>query len=1582
MAEEVDAEAVEGRVSPPPTEEPDWRPFVVTQQNVDIEVDFAAREIHGASTIVVSPLSEDVEEVYIDARQCRIDLNNVTVDGTRTSAYFEDPYDRLTTSPNWLIGPKQHGVIFRRLQDLTPRQLPDAPLAERDQKGCVPAHGSLRVKLQPEPVVGAPPRRAIKLKKRDSTFSFAGGLPSAAEGEAVKTFTIRIPFRTKRIRDGLQFVGIDDGDARYPHVFTRHSIEPGMASSIFPCVDDIGVRVPWNISVKFPRTVADVYDSRIAGLGGRNGRASELARASLVSLSEEDKLREMTVVCSGTVTGETVDSADGSKKIMHFEIPRSMTAQHVGFVVGPFELVELWYDCRTEEMDDKLGDNAVKVQAYCLPSRRAEVVHTCAPVVSATDYFMLHFGSYPFDDYKLCFVDDMLPDTAHTCSLTLCSSRLLYPEDTIDPEMDSTRTLVHAVATQFVGVHIVPNRPSDNWLVIGMQWYMTDIFLREICGNNFYRFQQKTMSDKLVEMDVERPSLHDLGSHLHLGDFEMDFMALKAPLLLFILDQRMKKIPGNTGVFRVISRMVSNANINADNAMETFVSVDAFTKLCEKQSQVRTDGFLKQWVRGSGCPRFHIRQKFNKKNTTVELNVHQTQAEHLQPPRPNAPVPPKRRLQRTEFFREVRELQEESNNLFAKDVQAHFTGPLSIQIHEADGKPYEHLVEIQDSHVNGAEWKLNYYTKYKRLKKKRRQKELVGVAQARGDGGDDGRPEDVAYYSCFGDVLQSDAERHGWGIADWGEEDVRKMETDSYEWIGIDTDFEWLCRRVSDMQNYMYLAQLQQDRDVVQQQDALLAITSRNWVHPMASTILTRTLMDKRYYYGLRLMAARHLPTQATREMNMLGLAQLVLSYRELYCYEVVSAGDAEAAGDASQARRTANNTQTSHTASASSSMPPGEDDGGRAVVNAPRKKQYAPLPNDFSDKSAYYVQSVIPGAIAQCRGEDRRCPKNAREILMELLMFNDNAENPYSDQHFIAKLLEALTTSVITEVDPHARELIFTLRDANADDWEFKEFLGRVINEIDRFRRMDEWTRSYHNVWTTTALDCKRKLMKARIIPAAPIEFVQYLQEGNSDFIRITAFECLVDLGFLLKPVVLRLFLTVSSTDPSPFVRDQLFKIFAQGIGAIALGDAKVSNKTIANAAAEEKEDDEDDQDPLIVQAGEVVTAEKQADEARKTDLTKALAALKEELKDHKELLSSMWNALQSPTLGVAELRNLLALCAAIWEPEDMLELMLHYPRSWSVARAPDNPKGKVIFFRRPARLQAFALLCADTTTNMYTFQLIMNFTSVYRTQPRSRLQLTSGNAAAAEAVVRPPEPKKIKIQGRPSMNGITAVANSQTPLRQPSLPIPESQAAADSIAVARPAVAAAAPAVSQHLPARTPLPSGSPKLSGSTPARSSKKRESEASDESEQPRKKAKTRLASRSVSATASPMPQMAHVPSRMVKLSFSYSKMPEILKKGLLDMESSYARRHGTSAGDASIMTAPARGSLRLTSPSPAPFGRHGGKPIDSDDDDEEEPLAAKIRKPLPVAAPPSEPAASGAPAPARPSIKLKIKLPGK
>lgn len=1491
-------------------------PFVILKQLVELDVNFREKSISGVSTIHLFTINPDLDEITLDARQCEIDLQNITVDGFRTTATFSDPYDLAQTPPQWQIGAAQHHVVKKRMAPLKPARRPEVPSKDRETLPCcVPADRALKVWLRPDGMFNEP-RRTLKIKPMRVDKDAPVDRPDPNdEKNGIK---ISIPFRSKSIRDGLHFVGVDEGDLRYPHVYTRHSLEPGTASCIFPCVDDPGSRHPWKVSIKCPRTLGDALEQPLAtqtaaGQASNESRKRKLGEAAPPSvpsyqLAEEDKLMEMTVVCSGNLSGEQIDPLDPKKKIMTFESQLS-AAQHIAFAIGPFEHIQLWSEFRTEEADEKLGANAAKIHAYCLPGRADEVLHTCGPVVMAADVFAPEFGRYPFESYKMCFVDDMVADTAAATSMSLCSTRLLYPRDIIDPEIEVTRKLVHALACQYFGVHVVPNQRSDSWLIVGIQWFMTDLFMRCLCGNNWYRFHLKTLSDKLVETDVHRPSLHDLGEHLHIGDFELDFMTLKAPLVLYILDQRMSKIPGSSGLARVISQIVSTANINATISNTSLSDAD-FRKACEKKSQYRPDELWEQWVHGAGCPKLLIKQRFNKKNLNVDISIAQTQGKGSGP----------KTITKEDF---LKELLEEVHEVWAGTVPRLFTGPFTVRIHEADGTPYEHYLAITDKDKVATTLQIAYNTKYKRMK--RTKKATAAAANNAATDRHDIQEDDIVYFNMLGDVLMTPKDVENWGLQDWSESVQYAMDQESYEWIRLDCNFEWLCEMVTDMPGYMYLAQLQQDRDVVAHQDAMLFF-KRGKRHGVASTIETRTAMDRRYYHGIRTMAIEDLPKQADPDLNYIGKAQLILMFRHFFCDRII---------------------------------------GKNGSVTFP------PAPNNFEDKAQYAVQCALPGAIARTR-ENGRCSRDARNFLLDLLLFNDNRENPYSDQFYIAKLLEAVTTSIIPDKHDGERDLLSSLRIDDDEEAELKRFIEKTLEEIEKYRRMDEWTSTYQNIWTTTALNCKMRLMKARVIPIAPLDFVQYLQDENYPLIRIKAFDCLVELGLLAKVSIMKLLLANVSSDPSPFIRDRLFKIFCKGMAAIALGENK--------AAQPEKKAATVDDSGLIIEQGEAELQQRKLDATRNQSIQQALAALKEELKGNTEMQTAIWRAVESPCISIKEKFQLLTICSAMFEADDSLLMTFNYPKYWKCTREP-SINGRAPHDHRPAKKQC-----------------IIRFTTHYRTQPRNRIliDLPPPPPPPPPSDTKPPETKKIKLSSTklsisgPSNSGPPTPAPLATPsplarkdsisvtMPRPAAPMPVPAAPSDSISV-QPVARLSTPLAASPPPLITPF--GQPLVPTAKAAekrpKPPKKRKTDEIDGPARPKKVARTEHGPNGR-------------PRKIVTVPFkSWEKLPERI---LREIKSEGAVR----AASGTIVATPVAKRPVPGLPGPGPSQTAGGAESPAMGGPPASPGIAgpssasngvKKRKPLPTAAPshhPPPPAPSGGPSgggssePLKKVIKLKLK----
>jgi transcription initiation factor TFIID subunit 2 len=1179
--------------------------FVVSNQKVELEVDFSTQSVVGRTEITILPLQKDLHTIRIDARQCTIPLRGITVNGKAASYEYEDPMKLLEIPLHYNWSANQHDMQKERLKPLMDDDARADVALEIEIPKDVPIQdvnpfGENAASALTDRVIGAAAARNSSIATNGfnepvSATSTMTPKTAAEQSARFQPLVVSISFSVAKFRDGLHFVGLSGGDQRFPHVYTRHSVEAGTASCIFPCVDDPAMRCTWELAIKCSRTLGDALKRQPKPHHHHHTKKlhhhsiSGLLSPEDLDLNDDDKLLEMVVVCSGGMTNEVTDPDDSTKKIVSFEVGTIVAPKHIGFAIGPFEQVDL-SEFREEEDEEKLGQGqSVTVSAFCLPGRADEARNICQPMAHAMDWFSLNFAGFPFPEYKMVFINDQVRDVEHTAGLSLCDIRLLCPEEIIDPEVENTRTLVHALASQWMGVTLVPNERVDRWITVGLSHFMAGMFMKILCGNNEFMFRQKMLADKLVELDINRPPLHALGEVLSLGSFEYDFMALKAPLVLFILDRRIIKEAGTQGISRVITKIALGANTGT--ASDSVLSTEAFRKQVEKIGKYRkTDQFWNQWILGAGCPRFVVSQKFNKKRVMIEMRISQKQDT----------LPTQRKLEKGEFLREFKE---EVGGVFAGELQSFFTGSLTIRIHEADGTPYEHVVEIREGQ---GVIEIPYSTKYKRLKRSRRQKERV----AAGVTGDIAEPGDDTLIYCLGDILQSQQEMQEWGLTDWNEEQQREMENESYEWFRIDADFEWLCSKtLLSMQPWMYISQLQQDRDVVAQQESMVWLKTQK-AHPLAATFLIRTLMDTRYYYGIRKMAAECLALHADPIASWVGWRHLQKAFHELFCY--------------------------------------------------PDSK--IPRANDFSDKQAYWVSNSIPKAVSQIR-HDGKCPKDARHFLLDMLRFNDNGNNEYSDNFKVAKILDALAESLlpIKKKVGDAEEMVFAADDEDEEDDEPRQFRDTVIEELDRYRRSDEWTHSYHNIYTTTVLDCKRKLMKAGVIPQDPLEFAQYLHDGTSDLVRIKAFECLIDLGLIADDAVAAFHLNALSTDPSPFVRTHLFKIFCLGLASIALDE---------NKAAEGSRGEVDGEGDMLIVDEEASAAARKAHIARTTSIDGALAALKMELKDNLVLKEAIWKAIQSPALTLFEEYDLLDVCLVLYDPKESLVLKLRYPRFWAVEK------------------------------------------------------------------------------------------------------------------------------------------------------------------------------------------------------------------------------------------------------------------------------------------------------------------------
>jgi transcription initiation factor TFIID subunit 2 len=1191
-----------GGVLEPATEVVEPLGFRVAHQKVELEIDFQSQTLRGSTEITIHPDSVDLKTIKLNLRQSKVTLLSVkeALSPDRSygvSASYKDPYDDLTLHPPSTLN--HHHILTERIKPAVKVR------PEKELRFNLPK--KIRIVPVDEATVHTEGLGTIEIKNPTSADGDFAGSTQAIADTSVAKFTaliVTVEFVSKNIRDGLHLVNHRPGNGRYPYAYTRNGAGPGTACCLFPCVDELQSRNTWDITIKCPRTIGDAlrqHSSVEVTQPDSNLLAGESPPASKAIYYD----REMVVLCSGEMTDEIMDKNDATKKSVSFSCSVLLSAQQIGFAVGPFEHVHL-SELRGAQADENLGQNAVDIRGYCLPGRTKDLKNTCLPIARAMDFFVQTYAPCPFKTFRICFVEDLPTNTAVSAGFCLCSNRMLYPEDIIDPSINVTRALVLAIASQWVGINIIPQEPTDTWATVGIANYMAEAFMKQLCGNNEFRFRMKQQADLVCELDRDRPSLLSLGALLHVDPSELDFIAVKAPLVLFILDRRIAKVAGVGKMPQIIERILRQARYgDLANGANT-LSTDAFQKTCERFYHAKIDDFLQQWVRGAGCPRFKAFQRFNKKKVVVEMLIQQTQGENqIQ----GAPPPP-RNLDPDMFMRDVRE---DFNEVYAAGVQNVFTGPMTIRIHEADGTPYEHVVEIKDAKTT---FDIPYNTKYKRLKRSKKQRERNAAAAA----ADPSEAENEALLYCLGDVLQTPEEVTDWKLTEWSEEDMAKMDAESYEWIRLDADFEWICQITLQMPGYMFVSQLQQDRDVVAQYESINAIRSYP-ANGLSSTVLVRTMMDRRYFHGIRAAAAEGLVKSADEAVDYVGLFHLKKAFEEMFCTSEL------------ESRMT--------------------------------------RPNDFSDRSAYFLQCKIIEAISKIRDAKGGAPREVKEFLLEKLKFNDNSINDYSDCYYVATLMKAITEAVVAKPKFSSTAEVDLM---DIDGEEERNIQYRLeqdcLAEIDRHRRMDEWASSYQNIYARTALECQLRLSKAGIGHTTAIHFLPYTRPNNFDMLRLTAFNNLVECNIFENESVLRYFLYCLVSDPSPWIRENLRRSFGKALAVKAIGEATAETQQ--------------PQEGLVIEEEATLEAQ-QADLARKTTIEGALHALSNELGKNEALRTALWSALNSPYVGLGELQGLLDFCRMLYPPIYEMKVVLRYPRYWKV-----EVEHKVSIFTCPTRIGA----------------------------------------------------------------------------------------------------------------------------------------------------------------------------------------------------------------------------------------------------------------------------------------------------
>eukprot|EP00249_Psilotum_nudum_P022024 c28343_g3_i2 orf=253-2820(-) len=432
--------------------------------------------------------------------------------------------------------------------------------------------------------------------------------------------------------------------------------------------------------------------------------------------------------------------------------------------------------------------------------------------------------------------------------------------------------------------------------------------------------------------------------------------------------------------------------------------------------------FFPRWVESTGCPVLSMGFVYSKRRNIIELAVHRG----------------------CTATRDVA-IETEDNLLKEKqrDSDTGWPGMMSIRVHEVDGM-YDHPILP----MAGDAYQLLEIQCHSKLGSRRIQ-----------------RPKK-------GSKLESTEE-----IDPSPTVDSRQGLESPLLWVRADPQLEYLAEIHVHQPEQMWINQLEKDRDVVAQMQAITALAAFPQMSFPAINALNSCLNDLKAFCRVRIEAAFALANTTAEATGWAGLSHLLKFYKS---------------------RRY-------------------DPDIG------------LPRPNDFHDLAEYFVLQVIPGAVAAIRGSDGKSPPEAVDFILQLMKYNDNSGNQYSDVYWLSSLIQS-----IGKIEFSQQSL---------------QILPRILKSIDRFLQYDRLMPSYNGLIT---ISCIRTLtdMALKFSHFLPMDHIEQLLHPFIDArttwwkVRLEAAQALCDLQFHLEGLDagIKLALKLVYIDPSMKVQSKLF--------------------------------------------------------------------------------------------------------------------------------------------------------------------------------------------------------------------------------------------------------------------------------------------------------------------------------------------------------------------------------------------------------------------------------------------------------
>ena len=222
--------------------------FSISNQVVLLDISLASRQLlKGKTEITVIPEYEELKIIQLHCKQCNV--SRVLVNNKSPSLWsYHTPWEG--TKLHGKVGVHQYNILEEKCNEAEDIMIP-LP------KG---------VKIEPLDPVSAEAQsiilsKSVNITRKDGVDNSAIDLsqPTKTSVDQVirfKPLTVFIEWTIDEIKDGLTFVGWEEGNPQYPHAYTT-----GKPQFLFPCVDTLAVRCSWDIRIRCAATLGDLSNN-------------------------------------------------------------------------------------------------------------------------------------------------------------------------------------------------------------------------------------------------------------------------------------------------------------------------------------------------------------------------------------------------------------------------------------------------------------------------------------------------------------------------------------------------------------------------------------------------------------------------------------------------------------------------------------------------------------------------------------------------------------------------------------------------------------------------------------------------------------------------------------------------------------------------------------------------------------------------------------------------------------------------------------------------------------------------------------------------------------------------------------------------------------------------------------------------------------------------------------------------------------------------------------------------------------------------------------------------------------------------